>query len=117
LGPVWGFRSNQKGFAGALHEIGADRDVSALEGLGELGKRDAVGRHAAWVGLDHKLFFVAADRIDPGDALDTAELGADDPILDRSQIGGLLDIGRQTLAIGGEEVAIGLKPRLPRDHS
>ena len=109
-------RAHQKGLAGALHEVGTDRDVSALEGLGELGKRDAVSRHAAWVRLDHQLFFVAADRIDSGNSLDTAELGADDPILDRPQIGGLLHIGRQTLAIRGEERAVGLKTGLPGDH-
>ena len=87
------------GLAVVFDVAGAGADVVALQGLDEIVEGDAVSRQAARIGLHLVLLHVAADRVDAGDAFDALELRADDPVLHSAQVGGLLDVAAQPLAL------------------
>ena len=52
-----------------------------------------------------------SDRVDAGDVADAFDLRADDPVLHGAQVGGALDIGRETLALRREVRAVALPAR------
>src|SRR6185436_696274 len=68
------------------------------------------------VGTDLVLLAVAADRVDAGDSRHADELRADDPLLDRAQVGLALDVRPQALALGREVAAVRLPPGLAVLH-
>ena len=95
-----GVGANDVGLAAALDIAGAGDAVRVLQGFDQLRQADAARGQLGRVWPDGVLLDVAAQHVDPGHALKRLELGRDDPVLDRAQIGGLLDIGPQGLALG-----------------
>jgi hypothetical protein len=75
--------------------------VVALERFDDVGERDPIAHERHRVGLDVVLLDVAADRVDSSHALDAAKLGANEPVLNRSQVGRALDVGAERLALEG----------------
>jgi hypothetical protein len=65
------------------------------------------------VRLDVVLLLEAADAVDAGDPRDRLDLWADDPVLDRAQVGGLLQFRPEALTFRRQVAAVRLPTGLP----
>src|SRR5690606_34763451 len=98
----------------ALDHPAADAGIVAFEGLGEIGEAEIERRETLDVGDDHILLGIAADRIDAGNAGNSAEERRDDPVLRSAKIGGLVGLGDQPFPFGGDIASVGLKSGFAR---
>ena len=98
-------------FAVAFDIACAAADIVGLDRLGHVGEGQAERDQLRGVGIDLVLLEIAADRIHAGDAGHHLDLRLDDPVLHRAQIGVLLDLALQQLAVGGQETAVALQAR------
>ena len=107
-------RSHKKGLASPIEEVGAHREVGALKRFGQFSEGDAIRRQRCKIGFDHILLLVAADCVDARNAGYRAHLRTDDPILDGTEVGSLLNRVCQALPFRREKSAIRLPSRLAR---
>jgi hypothetical protein len=95
-----GVGADDIGLAAARDIARALNPVGVFQRIDQLRQTDAEGRQLGRIRLHHILLHIAAQNVDPSDALEGLQLRRDDPVLDRSQIGRLLDVRGQTVALG-----------------
>ena len=95
--------------------LSADVEVVGFEGVDDIGDGEGIAFEGEGIDLDVKLFFVAADAEDFGDAGDVLEVEFNDPILNGAQLGegigsgGVLEVIEEDLPhAGGDGAHFGL---------
>jgi hypothetical protein len=99
-------RSNNVAFPESIHISAPAAGVIAFDGFGELAKRNVKRIQPRRVRLHVILLDVAADCIDARDTADVPQLGTDDPILHRAQVGNALEVVAEPLTFGRQIAAV-----------
>ena len=84
----------------------------ALQCCREVLECKAHRRHALHIGNNEVFLGIAAKGVDPGQPLRALELGGDDPVLDGTQVGCLVGVVDEMIALGRDLAAVALQPRL-----
>ncbi len=103
-------------FAVSLDIIRAPADIVGFDRFYDLAERNPIGDQACRIGLHLVLLDVAADGIGAGHTGHGLHLRPDDPILDRAQIDGALELVGEALAFRRQIRAIALPTGLAIAH-
>ena len=106
--------THRQTFAVAVYKAAAHAGVVLLQCIAKFGQGYAKRGQLLHIGHYKKLLGIAADRIDAGKAWGALEQRGDNPVLCRSQIGRLVDFGRQPLTLGRDIATVRLLARFAR---